>query len=391
MDGTDQLGTGGMVAEEQGDAARSVSDRDGPRLIPWSALLALIEPFYPKAENGRPPHPMARMLRIYFMAAVVQSVGSGHGRRAVRQRVDARLCRTGSEPGRGARRVDDSALPASAGEAQVDRGDVAQVRQLLEQKGLLLKSGTIVDATIVAAPPSTKNAAGQRDPEMRQTRQGKDWYFGMKLHVGTTKQGWCTVWPRARPTRPTSPAWTSCCNGQESELYGDQAYWSQDHRLQVQARRHPLSGQPASERKPSSERTRTRHQPQPFAPTCSRRTRLSHRQAAVGLCQGCAIAACTKTRCAPSRCSHWPTCTWPAATDASAGVCATDCAKQRPEAMIRDEKRTPTAARDTPRRRSVRLIASQTASSAVLQSFPRGCYRSATANSDRRKHVVGRQ
>ena len=65
----------------------------------------------------------------------------------------------------------------------------AQIRTLLEEKRLLLKSGTIVDATIIAAPPSTKNAEKARDPEMHQTKKGKDWHFGMKAHVGTDRRG----------------------------------------------------------------------------------------------------------------------------------------------------------------------------------------------------------
>jgi IS5 family transposase len=74
-------------------------------------------------------------------------------------------------------------------EHRLTEGIFAEVRSLLEEKRLLLKSGTIVDATIIAAPPSTKNAEGARDPEMRQTKKGKDWHFGMKAHVGTDRRG----------------------------------------------------------------------------------------------------------------------------------------------------------------------------------------------------------
>src|SRR6185312_11635765 len=72
---------------------------------------------------------------------------------------------------------------------KLSEGIFAQIRKLLEEKRLLLKSGTIVDATIIAAPPSTKNASGARDPEMHQTKKGKDWHFGMKAHVGTDRRG----------------------------------------------------------------------------------------------------------------------------------------------------------------------------------------------------------
>ena len=89
----------------------------------------------------------------------------------------------------------------------------AEVRALLEEKKLLLKSGTIVDATIIAAPPSTKNAAKERDPEMKQTRKGKQWHFGMKLHVGTDRRGVVHSVATGPASRATSPAWTSCCTG----------------------------------------------------------------------------------------------------------------------------------------------------------------------------------
>src|SRR5258707_7478293 len=112
-----------MLQEEQGGAAGFFSDGWG-RGLSWLALAGADRGVPPEGGNGPPAASDGQDVAHLLYAAVVQSVGSGHGRRAVRQRVDARLCRTGSEPGRGARRVDDSALPASAGEAQVDRGDV---------------------------------------------------------------------------------------------------------------------------------------------------------------------------------------------------------------------------------------------------------------------------
>jgi IS5 family transposase len=106
----------------------------------------------------------------------------------------------------------------------------AQIRSLLEDKRLLLKSGTIVDATLIAAPPSTKNADKARDPQMHQTRKGKDWHFGMKAHVGTDKRGIV----HSLSTTPANVAditeLPKLLHGEESELFGDQAYWSEFHR-----------------------------------------------------------------------------------------------------------------------------------------------------------------
>jgi len=104
------------------------------------------------------------------------------------------------------------------------------VRSLLEEKKLLLKSGTIVDATIIAAPPSTKNAAGERDPEMKQTRKGRQWHFGMKLHVGTDRRGLVHSVATGPASEGDITRLGELLHGQERELFGDQAYWSEDHR-----------------------------------------------------------------------------------------------------------------------------------------------------------------
>jgi IS5 family transposase len=106
----------------------------------------------------------------------------------------------------------------------------AQIRSLLEQKRLLLKSGTIVDATIIAAPPSTKNAEQARDPEMHQTKKGKDWHFGMKAHVGTDKRGIVHSLVTTAANEADIGQLPKLLHGEEKELLGDQAYWSEFHR-----------------------------------------------------------------------------------------------------------------------------------------------------------------
>jgi len=105
-----------------------------------------------------------------------------------------------------------------------------RIRSLLEQKRLLLKSGTIVDATIIAAPPSTKNAEGKRDPEMHQTRKGKDWHFGMKAHVGTDRQGIVHSLSSTAANVADITQLPELLHGKEKEVFGDQAYWSEFHR-----------------------------------------------------------------------------------------------------------------------------------------------------------------
>ena len=158
-------------------------------VIPWSRLTRLIEPHYPKAGEGRPPLPLERMLRVYFMQqwfnlSDPQAEDALYDMESMRRFAGIELAED-TIP-------DETTILRFRHLLEAHRltaAIFAEVRTLLEERGLLLKSGTIVDATIINAPSSTKNATQERDPEMHQARKGKQWYFGMKLHVGTTKQG----------------------------------------------------------------------------------------------------------------------------------------------------------------------------------------------------------
>jgi IS5 family transposase len=199
-------------------------------VIPWTRLLAVIEPHYPKATQGRPPHPLPRMLRIHFMQQWFNL----------------------SDPAMEDALYDSESMRRFAGidltvdlvpdettilrfrhlleKHQLAEQLFGEVRTLLEEKQLLLKSGTIVDATIIAAPPSTKNAAQARDPEMKQTRKGKQWHFGMKVHVGTDRRGLVHSVVTGPASEGDITRIDELLHGQEREIFGDQAYWSEDHR-----------------------------------------------------------------------------------------------------------------------------------------------------------------
>jgi IS5 family transposase len=112
----------------------------------------------------------------------------------------------------------------------------AEVRSLLEEKRLLLKSGTIVDATIIAAPPSTKNVEHARDPEMKQTRKGNEWHFGMKAHVGCDKHGTVHSLTTTHAGAADISQMDNLLHGKESEIFGDKAYWSEARRREAKAR-----------------------------------------------------------------------------------------------------------------------------------------------------------
>ncbi len=130
-----------------------------------------------------------------------------------------------------------------------------------------MKSGTIVDATIIEAPPSTKNEAKARDPEMRQTKKGKDWHFGMKAHVGTDPNGLVHSLVTSDAAQSDVSQLPKLLHGKERELYGDQAYWSEMHRhaakergvrYRVNRRPHPTRPLTEYDRKLNRLRSATR-------------------------------------------------------------------------------------------------------------------------------------
>lgn len=235
-------------------------------VVPWARLTALIAPHYPKGTGGRPTMPLERMLRVYFMQqwfnlSDPQAEDALYDIEPMRRFAGIELA--------------EDAVPDESTilrfrhlleEHQLTEKIFAEVRTLLEEKKLLLKSGTIVDATIISAPSSTKNAAQERDPEMRQGRKGKQWHFGMKVHVGTSKQGLV----HSVVTGPANEADISkldgLLHGAEKELYGDQAYWCEDHRQHCHHagigyrvnRRPPNRHQPLTEYQKTINRSRSR-------------------------------------------------------------------------------------------------------------------------------------
>src|SRR6185369_6667652 len=175
------------------------------QVVPWARLVDRLRPFYPKGERGRPLVELEQMLRLYVLQ---QWYGLADGA------FEAALY--DSQALRGFAGIDLSV--ASVPEATtvlnfrhwLEEHDLTkalfdEVGAMLEERGLLMRQGTIVDATIIAAPPSTKNKSKARDPEMRQTKKGNQWHFGMKAHVGVdVASGWCTRSRAPPPTKPTS-------------------------------------------------------------------------------------------------------------------------------------------------------------------------------------------
>jgi IS5 family transposase len=204
-------------------------------VIPWERLLDLIEPHYPKAGNGRQPLPMEQMLRIYFMQnwfnlSDPQAEDSLYDSESMRRFAGIELAEDDVP--------DESTILRFRHlleEHRLTEQVFAEVRSLLEERRLLLKSGTIVDVTIIAAPPSTKNAEGARDPEMRQARKGQEWHFGMKAHVGTDRRGIVHSLITTHAAAADVSQMSQLLHAEEREVYGDQAYWSEEHRRSAKA------------------------------------------------------------------------------------------------------------------------------------------------------------
>lgn len=155
------------------------------RVTPWGKLHQLIEPFYPKVIGaGRPPIGLARMLRMYVAQQCFGLSDEGiedaiYDSQAIRGFVGIDLNRE-SAPDATTLLKFRHLLEANALTRQI----FDTINAHLAEKGLMMREGTIVDATLIAAPPSTKNKDGKRDPEMHQSKKGNDWHFGMKAHIG---------------------------------------------------------------------------------------------------------------------------------------------------------------------------------------------------------------
>jgi len=198
------------------------------QVVPWRELCALIEPHYPKAGSGRPPIGVERMLRIYFLQQWFNLSDPGveealYDSAALRQFVGIDL---GREPAPDETTV--CKFRHLLEEHQVGGKMLEAVNLHLEKQGIRITSGTIVDATIIHAPSSTKNRDQQRDPEMHQTRRGKDWYFGMKRHVGVDSKTKLIHSVVATPANVADSAvLPELLHGEETRVWGDGAYQGQ--------------------------------------------------------------------------------------------------------------------------------------------------------------------
>jgi transposase, IS5 family len=218
-------------------------------VIPWARLLAVIEPHYPKGARGRPPVGLERMLRVYFLQ---QWYGLAD------EALEDALY--DSQALRGFARID------LAADGVPDATTLLKFRHLLEThdlckglfaainadlaaRGLLLREGTLVDATLIAAPSSTKNVKRERDPEMHQTKKGNQWYYGMKAHIGADRDSKLvhTVVVTAANVADITKT-SELLHGEESQVHADAGYTGVQKRPEIAALERKIDWQIACKR-----------------------------------------------------------------------------------------------------------------------------------------------
>ena len=208
------------------------------QVVPWQKLCALIEPHYPKPGKGRSPVGVERMLRIYFL----QQWFNLSDPAAEEALYDSMVMRDFVGIDLGREPVPDETTICKfrhlLEEHELGGEMLGTVNRHLQRQGVRISTGTIVDATIIHAPSSTKNQQQQRDPEMKQTKKGGQWYFGMKAHVGVDSK---TKLIHSVVASPASQADAKVLpyllHGEETRVWGDQGYVGQTEFIEQRAPR----------------------------------------------------------------------------------------------------------------------------------------------------------
>jgi IS5 family transposase len=218
-------------------------------VIPWAKLLAVIAPFYPQGKRGRPPLGLERMLRVYFLQQWY-----GLADKALEDALyDSQALQSFA-------RIDLAAEGVPEATTLLNFRHLLETHDLckslftainadLAARGLLLREGTLVDATLIAAPSSTKNQERKRDPEMHQTKKGNQWYFGMKAHIGADRDSKLVhtfVATAANVADITKTA--ELLHGAETQVHADAGYTGVEKRAEIVALERKIDWQIASKR-----------------------------------------------------------------------------------------------------------------------------------------------
>ena len=220
-------------------------------IIPWPSLLAVIEPFYPKGERGRPPIGLGRMLRVYFLQQWY-----GLADEAIEDAIyDSQAMRGFARINLVCHGVPDATTLLKFRRLletnNLCKGLFNAINEDLAVRGLMMREGTLVDATLLAAPSSTKNKEKQRDPEMHQTRKGNQWYFGMKAHIGADRDSKLVHTVVVTAANVADIAKTAqLLHGQERQVHADAGYTGVEKREEIMALDRPIDWQIARKRSP---------------------------------------------------------------------------------------------------------------------------------------------
>ena len=200
------------------------------RIVPWGEWITVIKPHYYKGERGNKPYDLERMLRIYLIQNLYDLSDMGTVAEVIDSRAFSEFCGVDSS-----NQVPDGDTLGRFRNLLVKNGLqeklFTQVVTLLTERGLILKKGTIVDSTIIAAPSSTKNKEKQRDPDAHQVKKGNTWHFGYKAHIGVDKDSGIVHTVKVTPANTSDVSVTpELLTGEETVVYGDSAYLGAEKR-----------------------------------------------------------------------------------------------------------------------------------------------------------------
>jgi len=207
------------------------------RVVPWSALVELVAPFAPEGRRGRPPFSVETMLRIHFMQQWF-TLSDPAMEEALH---DMPLFREFAGLGGWSDRLPDETTILRfrhlLEQHKLAPKILQTVNELLSSKGLMLRTGTVVDATLIAAPSSTKNQSGERDPEMHQSKKGNQWYFGMKAHIGVDAESGLVHTVRGTSGNVNDVVEANALlHGDEAEAFADAGYQGAHKRPDAKSR-----------------------------------------------------------------------------------------------------------------------------------------------------------
>lgn len=238
--GGKQLGFGDYeqtTAKKRTKREKFLADMD--QVVPWKSLIDLVEPHYPKSckKGGRPPYPLATMLRIHLMQQWYSLSDPGMEEVLIEVPTMRRFAGIDMISDRIPDETTILAFRHLLEKHHLGEQIFETVKAHLKERGMAMKQGTIIDATLIAAPSSTKNKAGERDPEMHQTKKGNQWYFGMKVHIGVDKDSGLihSVETTAANVHDLTPA-ADLLHGEEVVVYADAGYQGIEKREEMEGK-----------------------------------------------------------------------------------------------------------------------------------------------------------